>query len=151
MFTLTRLCAGILLMLFALWVASAYDVLYDPDRPLRGLTNVLGTVGFIVGWAFLGNEARKLWLSAYLGIQAVALTGIVAALLVAVRDIFALGYRRRFSEATDAVVAIPQIAWEYLLRAMVPDLLIPLAVGGVVLGVVVHVIDRMLTRRRLAR
>lgn len=118
---------------------------------MRGLAQLLGTVGFIVGWAFLGAEARKLWLSAYLGVQAVALTGIVAAVLVAVRDIFVLGYRRRFTEATDAVVAIPQIAWEYLSRAFVPDLLIPLGVAGVVLGVVIHIVDRLLDRRRLAR
>jgi hypothetical protein len=151
MFTLTRVCAGILLMGFAFWIADAYDQIYDPERPLTGLHRLLATVGFMVGWAFLGNKSRKLWLSAYLGLQAVALTGIVASLLVAVRDIFVLGYRRRFTEATDAVVAIPQIAWDYLARAMVQDLLVTLAVGGVVLGVVVHVIDRLLDRRRLAR
>lgn len=151
MFTLTRLIAALMLTGFALWVADVYDQLYDPERPLRGLAQLLGTVGFIVGWAFLGAKARKLWFSAYLGVQAVALTGIVAAVLVAVRDIFVLGYRRRFTEATDAVVAIPQIAWEYLSRAFVPDLLIPLGVAGVVLGVVIHIVDRLLDRRRLAR
>ena len=151
MFTLTRLAAAILLMLFFLWIAPIYDRVYDPDRPLRGLANLLGTMGFVVGWAFLGGKSRALWYSAYLGLQAVVLAGGFAAALVAVRDVFVLGYRRRFSEPFEAVVAIPEIAWDYLQRAIVPDLWVIVPVGGVLIGVVVHVIDRALDRRRLAR
>jgi len=151
MFTLTRLSAAILMAVFALWLSGAYDVLYDPERRLQLLPQLLGGVGLVVGWAFLGKKQVALWMSAYLGVQAVVLTGVVAALLVAVRDIFVLGYRRRFAEAADAVMAIPMIAWDYLSRALVTDFLIILGVGGVVLGVMVHVIDRLLDRRRLAR
>lgn len=151
MFTLTRLLAAILLMLFLLWIAPIYDRIHDPERPLRGLANLLGTVGFVTGWAFLGQKARALWLSAYLGVQAVALAGILAAGLAAVRDIFVLGYRRQVREPFEAVIQIPQIAWDYLSRALVPELWIPLAVGGVGIGLAVHVIDRLLDRRRLAR
>jgi hypothetical protein len=151
MFTLTRLIAAILLAVFALWLAGAYDALYDAERPLMFLPQLLAGSGFAVGWAFLGKKSKALWMSAYLGVQAVVLTGVVAASLVAVRDIFELGYRRRFSDAGDAVMAIPMIAWDYLSRALVTDFLIVLGVGGVVLGVAVHAIDRMLDRRRLAR
>jgi hypothetical protein len=151
MFTLTRLGAAILLMLFALWLAAPYDRLYDPGRPLPAARPLLGTVGFCVGWAFLGGRSRALWLSLYMGLQAVALTGIVAALLAAVRDIFVLGYRRRFDDAAEAVIAIPGIALDYLARAMTAEFVTTLVMGGLVLGLLVHVIDRALDRRRLNR
>jgi hypothetical protein len=151
MFTLTRLSAAILMTLFMLWLVPIYDDLNDPDAPLRGAANLLGTVGFLVGWGFLGHKTRALWWSVYLGVQAVVLAGAVAALLVAVRDIFILGYRRQVREPLEALTSIPQIAWDYLSHALTQDFLILLGGGGVVLGLVIHVIDRLLDRRRLAR
>lgn len=151
MFTLTRLTAAILLMLVGLWAAAPYDAIYDPERPLRGLPVLLGAVGFFVGWGFLGGRARALWLSAYLGLQAVVLLGVVAALLTAVRDIFVLGYRRQIRDPAEAVIAIPEIVLDYLWTALEPQFAGTLAVLGVVLGLVLHVTDRLLERRRLAR
>jgi len=151
MFTLTRLAAALMMMGFMLWLAPRYDTLLDPEREALGLTRLMGTVGFIVGWSFLGGGARALWLSVYMGVQAVALSGIVAALLAAVRDIFLLGYQRRFGDAIEALLAIPQIAWGYLRLALDPPFLTVLVVGGVVLGLAVHVLDRALDKRRLDR
>lgn len=152
MFTLTRLLAALMMLGFLLWIAPVYDDLYDPQRPLRGLAQLLGTVGFVTGWAFLGNRARALWFSAYLGVQAVALAGLGAALLAAVADVFRLGFRRRFDEPVEAVLAIPQLAWDYLWLAISNrEMLLTLVVGGLVMGLVVHVVDRVLDRRRLAR
>lgn len=151
MFTLTRLAAALLLLAFMLVLAPIYDRLDDPERPLRGLPLLLGGCAVVVGWAFLGVKSKALWWSAYLGLQAVVLTGALAALLVAVRDIFVLGYRRQVREPLDAITAIPQIAWDYLAVALAPDFLMLLGGGGVALGVGVHVIDRLFDRRRLAR
>lgn len=151
MFTLTRVAAAILLGLFCLWLAPRYNSVYDPQAPLKGLPRLLGGTGFVVGWAFLGQRARELWFSAYLGVQAVALAGIAAAGIAAVRDIFVLGYRRRVREPAEAVLAIPQIMWDYLSRALTVEFGATLLVGGVVLGVAVHLVDRLLDRRRLAR
>lgn len=151
MFTLTRLVAAILLMLFALWLVPQYRIAYDPEAPLNGLPRLLAVAGFIVGWMFLGQKSSRLWMSAYLGVQAVVLTGIAASGIVAVRDIFVLGYRRQVREPMEALLSIPQIMWDYLSRALTVELGTVLVVGGVVLGVAVHVIDRLFDRRRLAR
>ena len=151
MLTLTRLIAAFLLMGFAIWAAAPYDALYDPERNLQGLSRLLGTMGFCVGWAFLGGASKAAWRSAYLGLQAVALTGILAAVVTAIRDIFAMGFRRRFAEPLDAVLAIPEITFEYISVTFEPWFIGTLAGGGVVIGLLVHVIDRLLDRRRLAR
>lgn len=151
MFTLTRAFAAFALALFALWVAPGYEAIYDPDRPMPALRPVLAGVAFFVGWWFLGGPRRQLWFSLYLGVQAVALTGIIAAGLAAVRDIFVAGYRRRFDEAAEAVIAIPEFAWDYLRRGFVQDFLVTLILGGLALGVAVHLADWLFDRRRLAR
>lgn len=151
MFTLTRLAAAVLMMLFMIWLAPIYDEVHDPRGPLRGAVRLMGACGFVVGWMFLGQKSKALWFSVYLGLQAVVMTGIVAAGLVAVRDIFVLGYRRQVREPVEAVVRIPEIAWDYLSRALVPDFMVTLAVGGVVIGLAVHLVDRLLDKRRLAR
>lgn len=151
MFTLTRAFAALSLALFALWIAPTYEAIYDPERPMPALRPLLAVVGFFTGWWFLGAPRRQLWFSVYLGLQAVVLTGVIAAGLGAVREIFVQGYRRRYDEATEAVLAIPEFAWDYLSRAWVPDFVLTLAVGGVALGVAVHLVDWLLDRRRLAR
>jgi hypothetical protein len=151
MFTLTRLAAAILMTLFLLWVAPIYDQIHDPRAPMRGIAYLLGTMGFIAGWVFLGQKSQALWWSVCLGLQAVVLAGLGAALLVAVRDSFVLGYRRQVREPIEAVTAIPQIAWDYLSKALAPELWPILVGGGVGLGLAVHVIDRLLDRRRLDR
>lgn len=151
MFTLTRAFAAIALVLFALWIAPAYEVIYDPERPMPVLRPLLAVTAFFTGWWFLGPPRRQLWFSLYLGVQAVALAGIAAALIGAVRDVFAQGYRRRFDEVAEAVAAIPQFAWDYLRRAWVPDFALTLLIGGLALGLMVHLVDWLLDRRRLAR
>ena len=151
MFTLTRVVAALLLMGFSLWIAGPYDLLYDAETELVGLNRLLGIVGFCVGWGFLGRGSRALWLSAYFGVQAVAMVGIIAAVVAAVRDIFVLGYRRQYTDPAEAVLAIPEISINYLTASFELEFLGLLAGGGVVIGLLVHVIDKALDRRRLAR
>lgn len=151
MFTLTRAAAAILLMLFALWLAPRYSLIYDPEAVLDGLPRLLAICGLVIGWMFLGTVPDRLWMSAYLGLQAVVLTGIAAAGVAAIRDIFVLGWRRQVREPLEAVLAIPEIMWDYLSRTLTLEFLMILGVGGVLIGAGVHLIDRLLTRRRMAR
>jgi hypothetical protein len=151
-FTLVRLSSAVLLGIFAYFGAQAYQPLYDPDMNSPAFLTRMAMFGAMIGWLFLGKHAgRKLWLSAYLGVQAVALTAIAGALVFGVREVFILGYRRRIREPMEAILAIPEQAIGFLKIAMERDFLILMGGGGLVLGLLVHIIARLTDRRRLQR
>jgi hypothetical protein len=151
-FTISRAASAVFLAIFAYFAAQAYQPLYDQDMNSPAFVLRMGMFGGVVGWLFLGSHVgRKLWLSAYLGMQAVALTAILGALVFGVREVFILGYRQRIKEPFEALLAIPEQALGFLSVALERDYLLLLAGGGALVGVAVHVLARILDRRRLER
>jgi hypothetical protein len=151
-FTLSRAASAVLLGIFAFFAAQAYQPLYDPAQHSAAFTFRMAMFGGLVGWVFLGAHAGKaLWLSAYLGVQAVALTAILGALVFAVREVFILGYNQRIREPVEALLAIPEQAFRLLAIGFERDFLLLLAGGGLVVGVAVHLVARMADARRRER
>lgn len=149
MFTLIRPVAAVLLAVFAYYAAKAYEPLYDPEAVMGAFAVWTAGMGFVVGWLFLGGRmGRPLWFSIYVGVQAVALTAVATAMLMGVREVFILGYRRRYPEVMDAITGYFGIVQDWLTKAIDRDFLILLAVGGMVIGLVVHVVMAMMERRR---
>jgi hypothetical protein len=152
MFTLIRPVAAILLAVFAFYAAKAYEPLYDPEANMGAFAVWTAAVGFFTGWIFLGGRVGKtLWFSLYMGVQAVVMAALGTAMLMAVREVFILGYRRRYPEVMDALTGYFQIIVEWLEKAMVRDYLIMLGVGGLVIGLILHIVFRGMERRRNAR
>lgn len=152
MFTLIRPVAGALLAIFAFFAAQAYAPLYDPQADMGAFPLWTAGVGFVTGWLFVGGKiGRSWWFSLYMGVQGVALTAIGTAALMAVREVFVLGYRRRYAEVMDALTGYFEIITGWLGKAMDQDFLILLGVGGLVIGLVLHLIFQALERRRNAR
>lgn len=150
MFTLIRPVAAVFLAIFAYFAAVAYEPLFAPDADL-GTTYIWYAVrvAFVIGWVFLGGQLGKaLWYSVYAAVQAVVLTAIATAMVLAVGEVFILGYRRRYSEVTDALTGYVEIVIDWLTRALVPEYLLLLAAGGVVIGVLLHGIHILMERRR---
>lgn len=150
MFTLTRLLSALLLGLFAYAVAPQYELLHEPGTDLGNFEPWVGAVGVAIGWAFLGRQIgqRAIWHSGFVGVQAVALTGIAAAGVLAVREVFVLGYRLRYDGVTEAFSGYFEIVVNWLSLAMQRDFLLLLGAGGLVLGIVLHLLHLMMERRR---
>ncbi len=153
MFTLIRPVAGVLLAIFAFYAAQAYAPLYDHSaEDMGGFALWTAGVGFVIGWLFVGGYVGRMWwYSLYMGVQGVALTAIGTAALMAVREVFVLGYRRRYAEVMDALTGYFEIIVGWLGKAMDQDFLILLGVGGLVIGLVLHLIFLAMERRRNAR
>jgi len=152
MFTLIRPVAAVLLAIFAFYAAKAYEPLYDPLANMGNFALWAGGVGFVTGWLFLGGkQTRALWFSLYVGVQAVALAVLGTAMLLAVREVFILGYRRRYPEVMDAITGYFDIVLGWLAKAYDRDFLILLGVGGLVIGLVLHIVMALMERRRNAR
>jgi len=152
MFTLIRPVAAILLAIFAFFAAKAYEPLYDPQAVMGNFALWTAYVGFFTGWVFLGGRLeRSIWFSLYVGVQAVVLTALFTAMIMGVREVFILGYRRRYPEVMDALTGYFDILIGWFAKAMVQEYLLLLGVGGLALGLILHVINRGMERRRNAR
>lgn len=152
MFTLIRPISAVLLAVFAYFAAQAYEPLYDPQANLGNFDLWAMGVSALVGWVFLGARiGRAWWYSAFVAVQAVVLAAIATAAVLAVGEVFKLGYRRRYPEVMDAITGYFQIITDWLGRGLVRDYLIALGVGGVVIGVVLHVLWHLMEGRRNAR
>lgn len=150
--TMTQPIAAVLLAIFAAVGAGLYEPLLDPDADYGSFALWAAGCGVFVGWSFLGRRVGdKLWLSAFLGVQAVALTALVLATIMGVREVFRLGYRMRYDSVTEAFTGFFDIVVGWFRTANDQEFLITMGVGGVVIGVVLHVIARALEVRRNAR
>ncbi|WP_417627907.1 TrgA family protein [Pararhodobacter aggregans] len=152
MFTLIRPVAAILLAIFAFYAAKAYEPLYDPQAVMGNFALWTAGVGGVTGWVFLGGRLdRSIWFSLYVGVQAVVLTALFTAMLMGVREVFILGYRRRYPEVMDALTGYFDILVGWFAKAMVQEYLILLGGGGLALGLLLHVLNRGMERRRNVR
>lgn len=152
MFTLIRPVAGILLAVFAFFAAKAYEPLYDPQANMGNFALWTAGMGFVTGWLFLGGRiGRSWWFSLYMGVQSVAMTALGTAMVMGIREVFILGYRRRYSEVMDALTGYVDIIVGWFSKAMVQDYLIMLGIGGLVIGFILHVVHLGMERRRNAR
>ena len=149
MFTLIRPLAAVLLAVFAAYCATAYEPLYGEGANLGTFPLWTAGISFVVGWVFLGGRlGRSLWFSAYIGVQAVVLAALATGMVMGVREVFILGYRRRYPEVIDAINGYFDILGDWFGKALERDVLILLGVGGVVLGLVLHLLMKGLERRR---
>ncbi|MCB1404781.1 MAG: TrgA family protein [Rhodobacteraceae bacterium] len=152
MFTIIRPISALLLAVFALYAAQAYEPIYDPQADLGAFPLWAAGVSALVGWFFLGGRiGRALWYSVFVAVQAVVLAAIATAGFLAVGDVFERGYRRQYDEVMEAITGYFAIVVDWLGRALVQDFVILLGVGGIGIGVVLHILWRMMERRRNAR
>ncbi len=153
MFTLTRPFAAIALAVLAALAAPAFWPLYRPDWPMPNVfAGWLAACGVVVGWAFLGARIdRRAWMTVFVTLQAVVLTVLLAVLIFGIREVFVQGYARRFREPMEAFNGFFEITGGWLRLALERDFLMLLGVGGVVAGVVLHILHRLMERRRLRR
>lgn len=149
MFTLIRPLSAVVLAVFAYFAARAYEPLYDPQADLGAFPVWAAGISFVVGWTFLGARIRRpAWVSIFAGVQAVVLSALSVAMVLAVREVFILGYRRRYHEPMEAVSGYFDIVVGWLGKAMVRDYLVLLGTGGVAIGVLLFVSWVMMEGRR---
>jgi len=152
MFTIIRPIAAVLLAVFAVYAAQAYEPIYDPEADLGSFPVWAAGVSFVVGWMFLGGQVgRSLWYSAFVGIQAVILAAIATAAFLAVGVVFNRGYNMRYGEVIDAITGYFGIIVDWLTRGLVPEFLILMGVGGTVVGIILHILWSGMEKRRNAR
>ena len=152
MFTLTRALAALLLAALGVVLGQAWQIAVAPDVPPSRPLGLVVPVFAVIGWTVLGGMVgRRLWQTVWGAIQSVAIAAIVAAVIAGVVRVFELGYRRRYDEVTEAIVAIPAEAFGLLRAGATQPVLVQALALAVLLGVVLHVLDRLLTARRNRR
>ena len=149
MFTMIRPISALVLGIFALYAAQAYVPFYDPQADLGSFPLWAAGMSFVVGWSFLGGRiGRAVWVSVFAALQAVVLAAIGTAAFLAIGEIFTRGYRQQYDGVVETITGYFDIVVDWLSRGLVQEYLIILGTGGVVIGVILHVIWSFLEQRR---
>jgi len=152
MFTLIRPLAALALGILGLFAAEAYRPLNDIVPETITFTVWTACLSALVGWVFLGGQmGRALWYSIYASLQAVVLAAIVTSGVFSVYRIFLLGYRRQYREPMEAFTGYFENLVDFLRAGLERDFLILLGGGAVVVALSLHMLYKLLERRRLTR
>jgi hypothetical protein len=130
-----RLVAAVSLALIAFIVSGQIMPLMPEGIDFGYFTYVNIALGVVIGWKVMGRRAGR-------GTTAAINNGITGVVVLVFWGLFVQGsyemfnraMRNRFSDPFDAVTAIFEIAMEYGLIMLVPNILATLLVGGVLAG-----------------
>ena len=152
MYTLIRPFAALTLAILAFLAADAYAALLSPDVSPWHFRWILAAVAVVIGYVFLGGRlGREVGWAVFFTLQAIVLVAIATSMIFAVRMVFIWGMRRLYREPLEAAVGVFDHTFRYLSVALDPAFLLMLGTGGVVAGIVLSLLYRLLDRRRLAR
>jgi len=153
MFTLIRPISALVMAIIGLIAAQFYTQLYAGEGAQLGRLNLLlAAMAATVGFGFLGARvARGPGWAVYFTLQAVALTAVFAAATFALRMVFIFGQRRIYREPADAVEGFFDHMLRFLAVGLDPGFLLFLAGASLAAGIGLHLVFRLLERRRLAR
>ncbi len=152
MFTLIRPLAALVMAIIGFLAADFYAQLYAEGAQLGRFNLWLAATSAIIGYGFLGARvARGAGWAVFYTLQAVALTALVAAMTFALRMVFVFGYRRVYREPGDAVEGFVDHTLRFLAIGLDRDFLLFLFGASVTAGIGLHLLFRLLERRRLAR
>jgi len=152
MFTLIRPVSALAMAVLGWIAADAYAALYA-DGTLLGRFNLwLAATAAVIGYTFLGSRVgRGLLFAIYYSLQAIFLTALFSAMAFAVRMVFVFGYRRIYREPAEAIGGFVDHTLRFLAFGLDGSFLLLLLTGGVAAGIGLHLLFRLLERRRLAR
>jgi hypothetical protein len=143
--TAAKLCAAILFGALAWWVSSLVEPLVFPDGANPGwFTEYNALIGAFIGWRVAGGRARTTWPNAVAyGITAAVEMVAVALLLYSTLTMLSQSTRMVYEGPIEALADVARImvmdGQKYLLQ---PEVLISLAVGGVLAGLATEWVAR---------
>ncbi|MCB1360865.1 MAG: TrgA family protein [Rhodobacter sp.] len=150
MFTLIQPIAAVFFAVFAAYCSKQFELLHFGEmRDGSSLPLWSAGVAAVVGWLFVGRRiGRAIWHSVYQGVQGVVLAAIAISAVMAVGEVFYRGYHRRYDEPMEALTGYFSIVIDWLREMLVQDFLVLTLGGGVVIGLVLHVLWLLMERRR---
>lgn len=152
MLSLIQPVAAAMLAALAFYGAGLYAPLYDPQADMGSFPLWAAGCGAVTGWMFLGRRVGKsLWLSGFLGVQAIVLAAVLLGVVMGIRGAFVLGYRRRYDNLAETFQGFIDNLVTWFSKALDPGFLIAMGLGAVVVGVILHAISRAFETRRNTR
>ena len=150
--TLTRLFAALAFAGIAVYVATIYQMLKESAQVFPVVTAVAAVIAALSGWAVAGPRINaRLVGSVFATIQGLIVAIVLALAAGATIETFRLGYKTRYKDLGGAMQGFFSYIADGVRDLAVPDLLVPIGVFGVVGGIVLSVLYRMLEARRTAR
>ncbi|EEE38057.1 tellurite resistance protein [Rhodobacteraceae bacterium KLH11] len=141
--TASRLVAALCLLVIAFLVSSMIIDNGEEGKSYGYFTYVNMLLGVACGWVIMGKRAGRGWTAAVNN----GLTGVVALVfwglfVQGTYEMFSQAMRHRFGGPFEALLAIFQIGVGYGEQLLAPEILITLAVGAVVSGILTEIAVR---------
>ena len=141
--TAARMVAAVLLAALA-WVTSDLIRPLLPEGTNFGIFNqVNATIGFFVGWVFIGPRAGRGFAAGISnGFTSVVILTASALFVQGAYEMTVLSMRHRYGGFVEAIAAIFAIGTEYGATMMVPNVLLTLFFGGCLVGLLTELASR---------
>ncbi|WP_171129169.1 MULTISPECIES: TrgA family protein [unclassified Ruegeria] len=141
--TAHRLVAGICLLVIAFIVSTMIIANGEEGKDYGYFTYVNMGLGLACGWKVMGKRAGRGWVAAVNnGLTGVAALVFWGLFVQGVYEMFRLAMRHRYDGPFDAVLAIFTLSVEYGRQLITPEILLTLAIGAVITGLLTEVAYR---------
>lgn len=139
MLTFPKAVAGVFFAALAFF-ASGLVVNYLPEGTQLGIYYyVTATVGFIIGWKFLGRRAYDTFTQMLgFGVTTSVLIVFWSLMVFGGYEMYEKSIRMRYNGPVEALVGWVQNGMEYGLLVLNADVMLTLLIGGVIGGWMVH-------------
>ncbi|CAD0183201.1 hypothetical protein RUESEDTHA_00065 [Ruegeria sp. THAF57] len=131
----SRLIAAICLLVVAFLVSSMIIENGEEGKDYGAFTFVNMVLGVVCGWTVMGKRAGKGWTAAINnGMTGIATLVFWGLFLQGCYEMISLAMRHRYNGPFEALLAIFQIGIEYGQLLLTSEILLTLAIGGLVAG-----------------
>ena len=141
--TAAKLAAAILFAALAWWVSTLIKPLFPEGTDLGGFAEYNATLGAVIGWFVAGGRARTTWPNAVAyGLTAATGTVLLGLLLYSMLRMLRQSVRRVYEGPVEALVDVVRIMLENFQYISTPEVLLTLAFGGVLSGLLTKWVAR---------
>ncbi len=141
--TAAKLAAAILFGALAWWVSEMIKPLFPEGTDLGRFAEYNAALGAIIGWRVAGTRARTTWPNAVAyGITTAVEMVAVALLIYSTLRMLSQSTRMVYEGPIEALADVARMMLEDLRFVTSPEILVSLAVGGVVAGLATEWVAR---------
>lgn len=137
--TAAKLVAGILFAALGYYASEIYKLLMDEGAYAGRLSEINAMVGLVAGWRVAGSRANDNYSAAIsYGLSAGFMMVLMSLFVHSVTEMVNRSYRKIYDGATEAVVAVFELMFDYASVMVDANLIVTLVVGSIIASLIIE-------------